>query len=140
MRVNKIPSGMETNIDSSIFVKKGVPDPKTCMVRFFKTDKSGSSQVLVAEYEINLAMHFGDQFAEQVYDLPRVGNDPDLNVQSVKIKALMSCQKEKESNTNLLQNCIDWRQQQGPPSQTAIPVVSRRQTEKQPAAAAATAN
>ncbi len=86
--------------------------------------------MLVAEYEINLSMHFGDQFAEQVYDLPRVGNDPDLNVQSVKVKALLSCAKAKEADTNLLQTCVEWRQQQGPPSQSAIPVVPRRQTQK----------
>ncbi len=51
---------METNIDSSIYVKDGVPEPKTCTVRFFKTDKTGGSAILVAEKEINISMHFGD--------------------------------------------------------------------------------
>ena len=114
-------------------MKDGIPEPKTCTIRFFKTDATGKQSVCVAEKEINLSMHFGDQFAEQTYDLDKQGSEDTMNVQSFKIKATFTCAKAKEADTNLLQTCIEWRLQQGPPSESARPVAPRRQTEKRPA-------
>ena len=51
------------NFDCTYFVRDGVPEPKTCTLALLKL-YPGGNEVVIARKEVNLSMHFGDDFAE----------------------------------------------------------------------------
>ena len=50
------------------FVKDGVPDEKTCTISVMKLFPGGK-EIPIAQKEINLSMHFGQQFQEVTVDM-----------------------------------------------------------------------
>ena len=89
-----------TSIDTTIYISKNMPKDKVCTLQFFQQDDD-NEKVLVAEKKINLALHFGENFAVQTYDLDRVQSSlgDKLHIQSAQIKIEFALQEEDEKST-----------------------------------------
>lgn len=72
MKARTLPQEFSQTLESKFFLKDGEPLPKTCEVRFILTNEQGSGTDVVAQKQINLCQHFGDNYATQVYDLDQI--------------------------------------------------------------------
>ena len=55
--------------ETTITITDNAPQPKLCLIKLISTDSQGNDTAVIAEKQINLAMHFGTDFAQQIYQL-----------------------------------------------------------------------
>ena len=89
------------------FVKEGVPEAKTCTFQLSKLFPGGN-EVVIARKEVNLSMHFGQQFQEQTIDMEVTKQAQGSIIKSFTFRAVITCNDEKDRE--LYDQCIQWRQ------------------------------
>ena len=50
------------SLSCTYFVKKGIPDEKICTIRIIMKAEPSSKAVVIASSDINLSMHFGEDY------------------------------------------------------------------------------
>ena len=88
------------------FVKEGVPDAKKLTVNVIKL-LPGGKEVVIAKKEINLSLHFGEDYHEATVDMDAINKKAEGTlVRSLTYQAIITCRSDKDRK--MFNECIHW--------------------------------